>query len=39
MKIIKYLVLLLLVIVIGGAVYVMLQPNDYDVKRTKTIKD
>ena len=38
MKIIKYLVLLLLVIVIGGAVYVMLQPNDYDVKRTKTIK-
>ncbi len=38
MKILKYLLLLLLAIVIGGIAYIMLQPNNYDVKRTKLIK-
>ncbi|MGB1268458.1 MAG: SRPBCC family protein [Flavobacteriaceae bacterium] len=38
MKILKYLLLLLLVIIIGGIAYVMLQPDNYDVKRTKLIK-
>lgn len=38
MKIIKYLFFLLLVVLIGGAIYVAMQPNNYDVKRSKLIK-
>jgi len=38
MKILKYLFFLLLVVLIGGAIYVTLQPNSYDIKRTKLIK-
>ena len=38
MKILKYLFFLLLVVLIAGAIYVTLQPNSYDVKRSKLIK-
>ena len=38
MKILKYLLLLVLLIVIGGLIYVSTQSNDYDVKRNKLIK-
>jgi len=38
MKILKYLFLLLLVLVVGGALYTTLQPNSYDIKRSKLIK-
>lgn len=38
MKILKYLFFLLLVVLIAGAIYVALQPNSYDVKRSKLIK-
>ncbi len=38
MKILKYLFFLLLVVLIGGAIYITLQPNSYDVKRSKLIK-
>jgi len=38
MKILKYLFFLLLVVLIGGAIYITLQPNSYDVKRSKKIK-
>lgn len=38
MKIIKYLFLLLLVVLVGGATYIALQPDGYDVKRSKLIK-
>lgn len=38
MKIIKYVLLLLIAIVIGAVIYIVLQPNKYDVKRTKHIK-
>lgn len=38
MKILKYLFFLLLVLLIGGALYTTLQPNNYDIKRSKLIK-
>ncbi|MGB0895744.1 MAG: SRPBCC family protein [Flavobacteriaceae bacterium] len=38
MKIIKYLVLLFIVIIGAGGIYTMLQPDSYDVKRSKLIK-
>lgn len=38
MKFLKYLLLLVLVLVIGGLVYTMMQPNEYDISRDKVIK-
>jgi len=38
MKILKYLFFLLLIVLIGGAIYVAAQPDAYDVKRSKLIK-
>ena len=38
MKFIKYLILLVLVVIIGALVYAAMQPSDYDVSRSKTIK-
>lgn len=38
MKIIKYVLLLVVVIIIGAIVYTLLQPDSYDVKSSKTIK-
>lgn len=38
MKILKYLLLLLLVVLVAGAIYVATRPNDYDVARSKVIK-
>lgn len=38
MKIIKYLFFLLLIVIIGTLIYVAMQPNNYDVKRSKLIK-
>lgn len=38
MKALKYIFLLLLIVVIGLAIYVAVQPNSYDVSRTRTIK-
>lgn len=38
MKILKYLLLLLLVVLVAGAIYVATRPNDYDVVRSKVIK-
>jgi effector-binding domain-containing protein/uncharacterized protein YndB with AHSA1/START domain len=38
MKILKYLLLLLLVVLVAGAIYVATRPNDYDVTRSKVIK-
>lgn len=38
MKILKYLVLLLLAVIIGGAVYAYMQPSEYDISRSKVIK-
>lgn len=37
MKILKYLLLLLLVIIVGVLIYAAVQPNEYDIKRTKLI--
>ncbi|WP_053002387.1 SRPBCC family protein [Kordia jejudonensis] len=37
MKILKYLLLLLLVVLVAGAIYVATRPNDYDVARSKVI--
>ena len=37
MKIIKYILLLLLIFVIGFSIYIAVQPNSYNVTRTKTI--
>jgi effector-binding domain-containing protein/uncharacterized protein YndB with AHSA1/START domain len=38
MKYLKYLLFLLLIAIIAFAIYVAVQPNNYDVKRTKLIK-
>jgi len=37
MKIIKYILLLLLILVIGFSIYIAVQPNSFNVTRTKTI--
>ncbi len=37
MKILKYILFLLLILVIGFSIYIAVQPNSYDVTRTKTI--
>ena len=37
MKILKYLVLLLLLVVIGGAIFVATRPNDFDISRSVVI--
>lgn len=38
MKILKYVLLLLLVVLVAGAIYIATRPNDYDVVRSKVIK-
>lgn len=38
MKTFKYILFLLLILIIGFLIYTAVQPNDYDVKRTKLIK-
>lgn len=38
MKILKYVLLLLLVLVVAGAIYVETRPNDFEVTRSKVIK-
>ncbi|WP_298426065.1 SRPBCC family protein [uncultured Kordia sp.] len=38
MKILKYSLLLLLVVLVAGAIYVATRPSDYDVVRSKVIK-
>lgn len=37
MKALKYILLLLLILVIGFSIYIAVQPNDYNFKRTRTI--
>ena len=37
MKILKYILLLLLILIIGFSIYIAVQPNSFDVTRTKTI--
>jgi len=37
MKTLKYILLLLLILVIGFSIYIAVQPNSFDVTRTKTI--
>ncbi|SDH75760.1 SRPBCC family protein [Winogradskyella thalassocola] len=38
MKAIKYVLLLLLILVIGVSIYIAVQPNSFEVTRTKTLK-
>lgn len=38
MKALKYILFLLLIAIIGSAIYVAVQPNSFEVSRTKTIK-
>ncbi len=38
MKFLKYLFLLILILFIVGAIYVAIQPSDFEVKRTRTIQ-
>ena len=38
MKIIKYLLFLLLILAIGFAIYIAVQPNEFDVQRSRTIE-
>ena len=38
MKILKYILFLILIAIIGFAIYAAVQPNEYNVKRTKLIK-
>ncbi|MFC0605311.1 SRPBCC family protein [Winogradskyella pulchriflava] len=38
MKALKYILLLLLVLIIGFSIYIAVQPNSFEVTRTKTIK-
>ncbi|WP_299118972.1 SRPBCC family protein [uncultured Winogradskyella sp.] len=38
MKILRYILLLLLILVIGFSIYIAVQPNSFEVTRTKTIK-
>ena len=38
MKFLKYLLVLILVIAIGGIIYIVMQPSSYDIARTKVIK-
>jgi len=37
MKAFKYIIILLLIVIIGSCTYIAVQPNSYDVKRTRTI--
>ena len=37
MKALKYILFLLLIVIIGVAIYIAVQPNSFEVKRTKTI--
>ena len=37
MKTLKYILFLLLILIVGFLIYVAVQPNDYDIKRTKLI--
>ncbi|QMU63662.1 MAG: hypothetical protein GKR88_04770 [Flavobacteriaceae bacterium] len=38
MKFLKYLLLFILIVIVGGFTYVAFQPSDYDVSRSKIIK-
>lgn len=38
MKALKYILLLLLILIIGFSIYIAVQPNSFEVTRTKTIK-
>ncbi|WP_406684398.1 GyrI-like domain-containing protein [Seonamhaeicola sp. MEBiC1930] len=38
MKIFKYILFLLLIVIIGTAIYIAVQPNSFEVTRTRTIK-
>jgi effector-binding domain-containing protein len=38
MKALKYILFLLLIAIIGSAIYIAVQPNSFEVSRTKTIK-
>ena len=38
MKALKYILFLLLIVIIGVSIYVAVQPNSFEVKRTKTIQ-
>ncbi|EPR72999.1 hypothetical protein ADIWIN_2087 [Winogradskyella psychrotolerans RS-3] len=38
MKAIKYVLLLLLILVIGASIYIAVQPNSFEVTRTRTLK-
>lgn len=38
MKTAKYIIIILLIIIIGSCTYVAVQPNNYDITRTRTIK-
>jgi hypothetical protein len=37
MKFLKYVLILLLIVVIGLAIYTFLQPDEYDFTRTRTL--
>ncbi|MFD2550275.1 transcription activator effector-binding protein [Bizionia sediminis] len=37
MKALQYLLFLILILCIGGSIYIAVQPNDYDIRRTQTI--
>ncbi|RSK40739.1 SRPBCC family protein [Mangrovimonas spongiae] len=38
MKFLKYLLFIILIAIIGMAIYIAVQPNEFEVKRTRTIK-
>ncbi len=38
MKTFKYILFLLLIVIIGAAIYIAVQPNEFEVRRTRTIK-
>ena len=38
MKLLKYILLVIVVLIIGGLLYVIMQPSEYDVKRANVIK-
>ncbi|WJJ98011.1 SRPBCC family protein [Algibacter luteus] len=38
MKALKYILFLLLIVIIGVAIYIAIQPNEFEVSRTRTIK-
>ncbi|MBT8266332.1 MAG: SRPBCC family protein [Bacteroidia bacterium] len=37
MKVLKYLIFILLILIIGGAIYVAVQPNEFTVSRSRTM--